>query len=54
MTKEMKGVGVAFKILESGEIVPVGYTKIHCHVIFDIKPDFTRKARLVAGVQEVI
>ena len=45
----MQGVGVAFKILESGEIVPVGYTKIHCHVIFDVKPDFTRKARLVAG-----
>ena len=49
LKKEMKGVGVAFRILESGEIVPVGYTEIHCHVIFDVKPDFTRKARLVAG-----
>ena len=45
----MKAVGIAFKILENGEILPVGYTKINCHIIFDIKPDFTRKARLVAG-----
>jgi len=49
LQKEMSAVGIAFKILENGEIVPVGYTKINCHIIFDIKPNFTRKARLVAG-----
>jgi hypothetical protein len=26
---------------------PVGYTKIPCHIIFDKKMDFTRKARFV-------
>ena len=27
----------------------IGYTEIKCHMIFDIKMDFTRKARFVAG-----
>jgi hypothetical protein len=27
----------------------IGYTEIRCHMIFDIKMDFTRKARFVAG-----
>lgn len=27
----------------------IGYTEIKCHMIFDVKMDFTRKARLVAG-----
>jgi hypothetical protein len=27
----------------------IGYTEIKCHIIFDIKMDFTRKARFVAG-----
>jgi hypothetical protein len=46
--KEMKSVNPAFDILEDGK-VPPGYTKIVCHMIFDIKMDFTRKARFVAG-----
>jgi hypothetical protein len=29
--------------------VPHGYTKIFCHIIFIVKVDLTRKARLVAG-----
>jgi hypothetical protein len=29
--------------------VPVGYKKIACHMVFDVKIDLTRKARLVAG-----
>ena len=45
----MKNVKVAFKFLEPGERVPVGYKWIRCHLIFDVKMDFTRKARYVAG-----
>jgi hypothetical protein len=29
--------------------VPHGYTKIYCHMVFNIKLDLTRKDRLVAG-----
>jgi hypothetical protein len=35
-------------ILVDGK-VPPGYTEICCHMIFDIKMDFTTKARFVAG-----
>ena len=45
--KEMKNVGVAFQILETDEKVPVGYAKASGHMIFDVKMDFTRKARYV-------
>jgi hypothetical protein len=47
--KEMKNVRVAFKFLDIGERVPIGYKWIKCHLIFDVKMDFTRKARFVAG-----
>ena len=47
--KEMKNVRVAFKFLDTGERVPIGYKWIECHLIFDVKMDFTRKARFVAG-----
>ena len=46
--KEMRNVHPAFEILEDGKIPP-GYKEIKCHMIFDIKMDFTRKARFVAG-----
>jgi len=39
----------AFKFLDEEERVPVGYKWIKCHMIFDVKMDFTRKARFVAG-----
>jgi len=47
--KEMKNVRVAFKFLEEGERIPVGFKWIRCHMIFDVKMDITRKARFVAG-----
>jgi len=47
--KELKNVQVAFKFLDDDEPTPVGYKEIPCHIIFDIKMDFTRKARFVAG-----
>ena len=43
----MYQVGVAFKILQDGELIPVGYKKSSGHMIFDIKMNFTRKARWV-------
>jgi hypothetical protein len=47
--KEMKNVRVAFRILDDKEVAPVGYQRIPCMLIFDVKMDFTRKTRLVAG-----
>ena len=54
--KEMRRVRVAWKEKEgmtpemarrSGAMP--GYTEIKCHMVFDVKMDFTRKARFVAG-----
>ena len=47
--KELKNVKVAFQLLENDEPLPVGSTHIPYHIIFDVKYDLTRKARLVAG-----
>ena len=45
--KELKNVLVAFCSLEEGEHLPVGSKQIPYHIIFDVKLDLTRKARLV-------
>jgi hypothetical protein len=37
IAKEMKDICVAFKILLDGQSAPIGYQKIPCHMIFDIK-----------------
>jgi hypothetical protein len=47
--KEMTNNRIAFQFLEDDESVPIGYKWIRCHMIFDVKMDFTRKARFVAG-----
>lgn len=47
--KEFRNSSVAFQVRDEGEIAPVGWTKITCHLIFDVKMDLTRKARYVAG-----
>jgi len=47
--REMEKVRVAFQLLERGAAPPPGHQFIKLHMIFDIKMDFTRKARLVAG-----
>jgi hypothetical protein len=45
IAKEMKDVRVAFKILPDWQSAPIGYQKIPCHMIFDVKmEDFRRKA----------
>ena len=45
LAKEMKTVGVAFDVLEDHQRVPVGWSKASGHLIWDVKMDFTRKAR---------
>jgi hypothetical protein len=54
--REMKNVRPAFERWDKGTIDDarggkklVGYQEILCHMIFDVKMDFTRKARYVAG-----
>jgi hypothetical protein len=50
IAKEMKEVCIAFNVLPDGHSAPIGYQKIPCHMIFDVKmEDFKQKARLVAG-----
>jgi len=49
IAKEMKHVQPAFHILEAGETAPIGHKHIPCHMNFEIKMDFTRKARFIAG-----
>jgi len=45
--KEMTNIMIAFEILEDGMRVPPGWSKVTGHMIFDVKMDFTRKARWV-------
>ncbi len=50
IAKEMSEVRIAFNILPDGGSAPIGYQKIPCHMIFEVKmEDFRQKARLVAG-----
>jgi hypothetical protein len=46
--KEMKNVMPEFEFPDDDK-VPIGYTEIDCHMIFDVKMDLTRKACYVAG-----
>jgi hypothetical protein len=45
--KEMFNVSIAFQILGDGESPPPGWKQSSGHIIFDVKMDFTRKARWV-------
>ena len=45
--KEMYNCSIAFQILEEGEKPPPGWKRSSGHMIFDVKMDFTRKARWV-------
>ncbi len=47
IAKEMYNVGVAFEILGEGKKAPPGWTPATGHLVFDVKMDFTRKARWV-------
>jgi hypothetical protein len=37
IAKEMKEVCIDFNILPDGHSAPIGYQKIPCHMIFDVK-----------------
>ena len=43
----MTNIGIAFEILDKDTTVPVGWKKATGHLIWDVKMDFTRKARWV-------
>ena len=45
--KEMTNVGIAFTIIDNGINPPPGWRKASGHLVFDVKMDFTRKARWV-------
>ena len=47
--KEMCNVYIAFDIQESGTEASPNHKQIPHHMVFDLKMDFTHKARLVAG-----
>jgi len=49
--KEIKNVRPAFEIYEGDVSKLIGYQRVRCHVIWDVKlgENFRRKARLVAG-----
>jgi len=51
LMKEMKNVRPAFEVYEGDVAKLVGYQRVRCHIIWDIKlgENFRRKARLVAG-----
>jgi hypothetical protein len=47
LKREMTNIGIAFEVLPDGEPAPVGWNKVTGHLIWDVKMDFTRKARWV-------
>ena len=44
---EMNNVAAVFEILHFNTPIPIGWTQSSGHIIFDVKMDFTRKARWV-------
>jgi hypothetical protein len=46
--KEMANNAIAFEFRD-GDVIPIGYKHIDCHMIFDIKSNLTWKAQFVAG-----
>ncbi|KAL7569694.1 hypothetical protein ACA910_018563 [Epithemia clementina (nom. ined.)] len=49
LAKEMGNIHPAIELLPEKAKPPPGYAFIRCHIIFDVKMDFTCKARFVAG-----
>ena len=47
LVKEMYNVGVTFEILAEGQPAPRGWHKVTCHLVWDVKMDFTHKAQWV-------
>ena len=53
INKEMRDIAVAFKLKDDDERIGNDYKSVGFHMVFDIKMDFTRKARLVADGHKV-
>jgi hypothetical protein len=49
ITKEMSVILPAMRILDENSKPPIGYQEIPCPMEFDVKVDFTRKARYIGG-----
>ena len=47
LAKEMFNIGVAFEVLEQGQKVPAGWSKVTSHPVWDVKMDYMGKARWV-------
>jgi hypothetical protein len=47
LQKETFNIGIAFEVLDDGASAPKGWSKVTGHIIWDVKMDFTRKARWV-------
>ena len=43
----MENNGIAFQVLDTGVRAPAGWSRVTGHLVFDVKMDFTRKARWV-------
>ena len=47
LNKEMTNIGIGFEVLPEGQSAPPGWRKTSGHLVWDVKMDFTRKARWV-------
>jgi hypothetical protein len=47
LAKGMTEVGVAFEVIEEDKKASIGWSKVTGHLVWDVKMDFTRKARWV-------
>lgn len=47
IAKEMSNVSIAFEILDDDQPIPDRWKPSSGHIVFDVKMDFTRKARWV-------
>ena len=54
LKKEMYNVRVAFEILDEGVHAPHGWKQVTGHLVWDVKMDFTRKARWVLDGQKTL
>ena len=47
LAKEMYNIRVALKVIDKGQSAPNSWKKVTWHLVWDVKMDFTRKARWV-------
>ena len=45
LAKEMFNMGIAFEVLEEKQSAPLGWSQVTGHLVWDVKMDFTQKAR---------